>query len=39
MTSTWENYTRMGLKAASTATSVGFSAAKIGTKLGVRSNY
>ena len=37
MGSKWESYSRTGVKAASTATSVGFSAAKMGTKLGVRS--
>ncbi|KAI5119748.1 hypothetical protein M0805_004080 [Coniferiporia weirii] len=34
MMSKWESYSRLGLKVTSTATSVGFSAAKLGTKLG-----
>ena len=32
----WDKISRLSLDAASTATSVGFSAAKAGTKLGVR---
>lgn len=32
----WDRYSRLSLDAAAAATSVGFSAAKAGTKLGVR---
>ena len=35
MISKWDKYSRLSLDVASTATSVGFSAAKNGTKLGV----
>ena len=37
MTSKWDKWSRAGLDVASTATMLGFSAAKVGTKLGVRS--
>ena len=36
MPSKWEDYSRFGLSVASTAASVGFSAAKYGTSIGVR---
>ena len=35
MTIDWEHYSRVGLNVASTATSMGFTAAKLGTKIGV----
>lgn len=39
MTRKWEEYARFGLNAASTASSIGFSAAKVGVKLGVRREF
>ena len=33
----WDKYSRISLDAAATATAIGFSAAKAGTKLGVRA--